>query len=64
MLSNGLNLKCIGIYGEAVNILPAATHHSSKGLRKKQPHFDMQRPAESLHVQQTLLTVAGPKPAL
>lgn len=45
-------------------ILPAATHHSSKGWRKKQqPRFDMSSLAESLCVQ-TYFTVAVPAAVL
>lgn len=56
--------KCIPAAVSALT-LPAATHHSSKGSRKKQQsHSDMSSLVESLCVQQTYFTVAILKAAL
>lgn len=52
--ANSLQLQC-------EHSLSAATHHSSKGWRKKQqPRFDTRSLSESLPVQQTCFTVAVP----
>lgn len=56
--------KCIPAAVSALT-LPAATHHSSKGSkRKQQSHSDMASLVESLRVQQTCFTVALLKAAL